>query len=97
MIKTTIKTFAESFATTTVDSIQTAKKIAVDTFVKHEELAKSLNEFVDAQTAYTKQAINAGIKTGSEMFDAITDKTFYTDTVKAAQEAVDKFARRKAD
>lgn len=97
MIKTTIKTIAESFATTTIDSIQTAKKIAVDTFVKHEDLAKSLNDFVDAQTTYTKQAIDAGIKTGSQVFDVITDKSFYTDSFKAAQDAVSKFASRKAD
>lgn len=97
MIKTTIKTIAESFATTTVDSIQTAKKIAVDTFVKHEDLAKSLNDFVDAQTTYTKQAIDAGIKTGSEVFDAITDKSFYTATIKAAQEAASKFTSKKSN
>lgn len=79
------------FAKTAVDSIQSAKKIAVDTFVKHEGLAKSLNEFVDTQTEYTKQAIDASIKAGTNVYNAITDKSFYTDTVKAAQEAVQSF------
>lgn len=71
----------------TVDAIQTSKKIFVDTFVKHEGLAKSLNEFVDAQTNYTKQAIDASIKTGNEVYTTVSDRTFYTDTTKSMQEA----------
>jgi hypothetical protein len=71
------------FADTTVDTIQTSKKMFVDTFVKHEGLAKTLNEFVDAQTEYTKKAIETGITTGTNVYSAITDKTFYTDTLEA--------------
>lgn len=71
----------------TVDAIQTSKKIFVDTFVKHEGLAKSLNEFVDAQTDYTKQAVDASIKTGNEVYKTVSDRTFYTDTAKSMQEA----------
>ncbi len=37
-----------------IDSFQGAKKQFVKTFVKNEELAKPLNTFVDAQTAYAK-------------------------------------------
>lgn len=70
----------------TVDAIQTSKKIFVDTFVKHEGLAKSLNEFVDAQTDYTKQAIDASIKTGNEVYKTVSDRAFYTDTMKIMQE-----------
>jgi hypothetical protein len=66
----------------TVDAIQTSKKIFVDTFVKHEGLAKSLNEFVDAQTNYTKQAIDASIKTGNEVYNTVSDKAFYTEIMK---------------
>ena len=69
----------------TVDAIQTSKKIFVDTFVKHEGLAKSLNEFVDAQTDYTKKAIDASMKAGNEVYKTVSDKTFYTDTMKAMQ------------
>ena len=69
----------------TVDAIQTSKKIFVDTFVKHEGLAKSFNEFVDAQTNYTKQAIDASMKAGNEVYKTVSDKTFYTDTMKAMQ------------
>jgi hypothetical protein len=71
----------------TVDAIQTSKKIFVDTFVKHEGLAKSLNEFVDAQTIYTKQAIDATMKAGNELYNTVSDKAFYTDTAKSMQEA----------
>ena len=71
----------------TVDAIQTSKKIFVDTFVKHEGLAKSFNEFVDAQTNYTKQAIDASIKVGNELYNTVSDKAFYTDAAKSMQEA----------
>ncbi len=60
----------------------------VDTFVKHEGLAKSLTEFVDAQTDYTKQAFDVSYKTGAEVYKTVTDKSFYTDALKAVQESV---------
>jgi hypothetical protein len=72
----------------TVDAIQTSKKIFVDTFVKHEGLAKSFHEFVDAQTNYTKQAIDASVKAGTEVYSTVFDKAFYTDATKAMQESV---------
>jgi len=43
-----------------IDTVQTAKKTAVNHFIKHEAIARSMNEFVDAQTAYTKAAMKAG-------------------------------------
>lgn len=70
----------------TVDAIQTSKKIFVDTFVKHEGLAKSFNEFVDAQTDYTKKAIDASMKAGNEVYSTVSDRAFYTDTMKTMQE-----------
>ena len=42
-----------------IDTVQGAKKTMVKTFVQNETIAKSLNAFVDAQTAYTKDAIKA--------------------------------------
>ena len=80
---------------TTVDTIQTSKKMFVDTFVKHEALAKTLHEFVDAQTNYTKQAIDVSIKTGTDVYNTVTDKSFYVDTIKTAQEAVKSFHTQK--
>jgi hypothetical protein len=40
---------------TSIDTIQGAKATFVKTFVKDETLAKSLQAFVDTQTAFTKQ------------------------------------------
>ena len=80
---------------TTVDTIQASKKMFVDTVVKDEGLAKSLNEFVDAQTDYTKQAIDVSIKTGTEVYNTISDKAFYTETLKAAQDVVTQFVSKK--
>ena len=79
-----IKTLIHS----TVDTIQSSKKMFVDTFVKHDGLAKSFNDFVDAQTDYTKQAIDVSVKTGSEVYKTLTDKSFYTDAMKTVQESV---------
>ena len=81
---------------TTVDTIQTSKKIFVDTFVKHEGLAKSLNEFVDTQTDYTQQAFDASVKAGTNVYNTITDKAFYTETLQAAQDAVAQFTSKKS-
>jgi len=83
MIETTLHTM--------VDFIQTSKKIFVDTVIKHEGLAKSLNEFVDAQTDYTKQAIDVSVKTGTNVYNTVTDKSFYTDSLKKVQESVQSF------
>jgi len=44
----------------TIDLIQTGKKNFVNTvFAKQEKIAEALNDFVDAQTAYTKSAFKA--------------------------------------
>ena len=40
-----------------IDSVQNAKKTFVDTWFKTDELSKPLNEFVDAQTTFTKQVV----------------------------------------
>jgi len=42
-----------------IDTVQDAKKTMVKTLVQNEAIAKSLTAFVDAQTAYTKDAIKA--------------------------------------
>ena len=83
----------------TVDTIQVSKKIFVDTFVKHEGMAKTMNEFVDAQTEYTKKAVEVGFTTSTNMYKTITDKSFYGDSVKSFQEmaksTVDLFQKGK--
>ena len=63
----------------TIDAVQTGKKQLVKTFVHNEAVADALNQFVDAQTEYTKTAI----KSGTETFSVIT-----SELNKAAQTAV---------
>lgn len=66
----------------TIDTIQNAKKQFVNTMVKNEAIAKSLHEFVDAQTAYTKSAVkatqDAATKIGQEVIKANSECTKYT-------------------
>jgi hypothetical protein len=42
-----------------IDAIQSSKKSFVNTFITNEKIAKSLNDYVDSQTSYTKEAMNA--------------------------------------
>ncbi len=63
---------------TVIDTVQSGKKTFVNTFVTNETVKKALVEFVDAQTAYTKEAAKAGT-------DAFT--TVAKETVTAMQNA----------
>jgi hypothetical protein len=45
---------------TVIDTVQSGKKTFVNTFVTNEAVKKALINFVDAQTAYTKEATKAG-------------------------------------
>jgi hypothetical protein len=62
----------------TIDAVQTAKKQWVKTFVQNEAVAKAMNDYVDAQSEYTKAASKAGTETVT---------VFVNETVKAAQSA----------
>lgn len=86
----------KTYIHTAIDTIQTSKKMFVDTFVKHEVLAKSLNDFVDTQTDYTKKAFDASVETGTKVYNTITDKSFYTDAFKAVQETATQFVSKKS-
>ena len=66
--------FINTFAYAAVDAIQGAKKQFVFNFVKYEDLSKILNNFIDAQTEYTKSAIDAGIAAGSQLTDLAKKK-----------------------
>lgn len=76
------------FAFQAVDGIQSAKKQFVSTFVQHEGFQKVLNNFVDAQTAYTKEAITAGSAAAQGIQEILTDRTPY---VKMAQKVAEYF------
>jgi hypothetical protein len=69
---------------TLIDTIQTAKKEAVKTFVKNEAIANQLNAFVDAQAAYTKDAVKVGTETAAKVGEEL---------IKATKEAAEKMAK----
>lgn len=72
---------------TTIDAIQTGKKQFVNTvFAQNKTVAEALNQFVDAQTEYTKAAAKAGTDVATKLA---------SESVKAAQEAA-KFDFAKA-
>ncbi len=73
----------------TIDTVQTGKKIFVDTYVKHEDLAKSMNSFVDQQTEYTKQTVDNFSKFGTELYSIVANKNFVKDLAVSAKEYVD--------
>jgi hypothetical protein len=75
---------------TAIDTIQSSKKIFVETFVKHEGLAAPLNKFVDAQTAYTKKAVDGAFEVSQDLYKVVSNKDFYTALAKTAQEIVKK-------
>ena len=69
-----------------VDAIQSAKKQFVSTFVQHEGFQKVLNNFVDAQTAYTKEAITAGSNVATGVQEILTDRTPFVNFTKKIAE-----------
>lgn len=75
----------KTYAYQAVDGIQSAKKQFVTTFVQHEQFAKVLNGFVDAQAAYTKSAIDAGANAFSEVQSILTDRTPFVNMTKQFQ------------
>jgi hypothetical protein len=46
-----------------------------------------MHDFVDAQTEFTKKAIEVGFTTASNMHKTVTDKSFYTETMKKMQDS----------
>jgi hypothetical protein len=52
---------------TAIDAVQTGKKQFVKTFVNNEKIADALNEFIDAQTDYTKKAVGTATKTATTL------------------------------
>jgi len=51
-----------------IDTIQASKKQGINKFVQNKTIAGAMNTFIDAQSDYTKLAVNSG----SEAFTAVT-------------------------
>lgn len=78
-----------------VDAVQNSKKTFVETFVKHEGMAKTLTNFVDGQTAYTKAAIDAGLTFATNVGTLITTKSFYDEMAESMTSLVPSFSTKK--
>jgi hypothetical protein len=70
-----------------IDAVQTSKKTFVNTFVTNPVIKTALVDFVDAQTAYTKKAVQVGTDTTSRLVGE-TVKSMYN----SAQFDYSKFA-----
>lgn len=82
---------------TIIDAVQNGKKQFVNTvFANNESVAKALSGFVDAQTAYTKEAVKAGTNTAttlaSEATKAVQEAAKF-DFVGAAKKANEQFTK----
>jgi len=59
-----------------IETVQQHKKNWVETFVSEQSIKNALNQFVDAQTAFTKQIVKSGWDISGEVTRALIDKTF---------------------
>ena len=61
-----------SYANMAIDAIQSGKSSWVDTFIKNESVSKPMQEFISAQSVYTKQVF----KTMWELSGAVAGNVF---------------------
>ncbi len=71
-----------TFAFQAVDSVQSAKKQFVSTFVQNEQIKNAFNGFIDAQASYTKDAITASSVAFTKVTETFTDRTPYVEATK---------------
>ena len=62
-----------------IDGVSDFKKKFVETTVQHEGIKKALNDFVDAQTKYTKAAADAGMQSAMALGLIFSSKEFYAE------------------
>lgn len=59
-----------------IDAIQNTKKSWVSTFVHEKSVAAPLNDFIDSQTAFTKQIAKTFWESTGAFAEAIVSKTY---------------------
>lgn len=79
-----------TITTIAIDSIQEVKKQLVSTLVKHDQIAEIFNQFIDNQTAYTKEMVENTIETNKNFFSLITEPEFY----KEIAESISKLGKK---
>lgn len=84
---------------TAIDTIQTSKKTFVNTvFAQNEKVASALNQFVDAQTEYTKAAVKAGTDVATKLAQEgvkVTQEAVKVDFTKVAETFSKAFQAKK--
>jgi len=78
--------------TTVIETVQTAQKEAIKTFVKHEDIAKSLTNLVDAQASFTVAAVKNTTDAASMIGQEVVKAAKY-DYSKHITDAYDTFAK----
>lgn len=81
-----------TFAYAAVDAVQDSKKKFVEATVQHEGIKKALDGFVDAQTKYTKSAIDAGMASMTSIAMIMASKEFYTYLQEQAKAVVPQYS-----
>ncbi len=79
-----------------IDGVSDFKKKVVETTVQHEGIKTALNNFVDAQTKYTKAAADAGMQSAMALGMIFTSKDFYTEMGDQFKAMVPAFNTKKA-
>ena len=71
-----------SFVDTTIDQVVVAKKAVIDVTSPTKEVKKILNDFVDAQAKYTRDAFKAGTDVFTKLGEVAMDRTPYVEAAK---------------
>ena len=79
-----------------IDGVSDFKKQFVETTVQHEGIKLALNNFVDAQTKYTKAAADAGMQSMMSLGLIFTSKEFYSQLSDQYKSLVPAFNTKKA-
>lgn len=64
------------YADMAIDAIQSSKSAWLNTFIKEETVRKPLQQFVDAQTSFTKQITKTWYDVSGAAAKAMVEKTF---------------------
>jgi hypothetical protein len=73
--------FYTIYANLAIDTFQDVKKQIVDQFVTHDKTNKTLKEFVDTQTKYTKETVANFNTVSTSLMSLAMDKSFYADAI----------------
>lgn len=65
-----------TYANMAIEAIQNGKKTWVNTYVQEKSVAAPLNDFVDSQTAFTKQIAKTYWEATGAFAEALVNKTY---------------------